>query len=666
MKKYYSLIIIVLLFSFYTGCKKDQESEKPKIPTYTNGEGIIGESGGTITIEDATSPINGVKLIIPEGALNTEKTISITTAPQNIKFPGDTTQQLIQFLPEGLTFQKPITIEIPYTGNNTTNLGIFYYDPENELISEIETSNIDKVNKNISGFTDHFSYYTAWDKSVAITFNMINTSTNKIGVRLDIYGMQNNETGLNYIPTTRKNYNQTGNNSALQVLLDIDNSFIYSVFRVELYEDALIGNTSVASTGFEINREMSNGINFYAQIFKQNESSMLFESGALAKEDIGNDFNNLGRWYSGEPLLFVFENFTPNPDKKYFVKAGWALSKERTYLGNDNYTNIYFFNNKPDKQKPNEMSQIILDDIDFNSNFVWDEFEVWGNEFSPVCEFEASHIIAETGQTIYFSDLSTNEPTAWQWNFGDGNTSTLKNPEHAYSESGSYNVSLAVSNEYGTDSQTKSNYISVEAGNWGEPCPGTPTVTDVDGNIYNTVQVGNQCWMKENLKTGTTVSFANQTPNGITEKFAYDNYAPFIDTYGGLYQWDEMMNYEIEEGAQGICPDGWHVPTLQEYQQMTELLGGSNIAGAKMKSTSELWYDDNNASNQSGFTALPGGYRDQPNIFEGLYGFTYLWTSTLYPAAQAESIGLGSYSEQAFIEKRNRIYANYVRCIRNQ
>lgn len=648
------------------GCKKDEQNNGDEPLVFTNGIGKIGYHGGMIKVVDDQSLLNGVIIDIPEGALLSETTIEIKEALSSDFFPGDSAQQLIRFLPEGLAFQKPITITLPYKGSNYDNLGIFYYDPENELIAEIEQISIDQVKKTISGLTDHFSYYTAWDKSVAMTINMLKTSDNKIGVRLDVYGSKDNEIGLDYIPTTRRAFYQTGNKSALQVLLDIDNSSIYSVFRVELFEDVLFDNTSVASAGFDINREMSNGINFYAHFYKKNESSVFFKSGALLKEDLSENLSSLGRWFSGEPLIFIFDDFIPEPNKDYFIKAGWALSKESTYLNGENYTCTYNFNNKPNKQKPNEMSQITLVDIDFNTNYVWDEFEIWGNEFSPVCEFEASNLISETGQTIYFTDLSTNEPTSWLWDFGDGNTSSLKNPEHAYMQAGTYSVTLTVSNEYGSDSKTISNYITVQAGNWGEPCPGTPTVTDVDGNIYNTVQIGNQCWMKENLKTGTTVTYANQTPNGIIEKFAYDNYAPFIDTYGGLYQWDELMNYQTEAGAQGICPDEWHVPTLEEYQQMISLLGGSNVAGAKMKSTIELWYNDDNATNESGFTALPGGYRNQPNIFEGLYGFTYLWTSSLVPAVQAESIGLGSHSEQVFIEKRNRTYANYARCIKNQ
>ncbi|WKZ24577.1 MAG: FISUMP domain-containing protein [Patescibacteria group bacterium] len=103
-------------------------------------------------------------------------------------------------------------------------------------------------------------------------------------------------------------------------------------------------------------------------------------------------------------------------------------------------------------------------------------------------------------------------------------------------------------------------------------------VGDEDGNLYNTVQIGPQCWMKENLKVGTTInSSSNQSNDSVTEKFCYDNNPANCDVYGGLYQWTEAMNLsysacvvsdcsgQIEEQHQGICPSGWHIPTDQEF-----------------------------------------------------------------------------------------------------
>ncbi len=75
-----------------------------------------------------------------------------------------------------------------------------------------------------------------------------------------------------------------------------------------------------------------------------------------------------------------------------------------------------------------------------------------------------------------------------------------------------------------------------------KPSSGTSTVTDADGNVYNTVQIGNQCWMKENLKVGTRINGSqNMSDNGFVEKYCYNNDPANCDVYGGLYQWDEMV-----------------------------------------------------------------------------------------------------------------------------
>jgi uncharacterized protein (TIGR02145 family) len=101
---------------------------------------------------------------------------------------------------------------------------------------------------------------------------------------------------------------------------------------------------------------------------------------------------------------------------------------------------------------------------------------------------------------------------------------------------------------------------------------GVSTVDDYEGNTYDTVKIGSQCWMKQNLNVGTRIDIVtDQSDNGILEKWCYDdtdsnctsNNPNYPD--GGLYQWNEAMRYSTEEGAQGICPDGWHIPTHDEF-----------------------------------------------------------------------------------------------------
>ncbi|MBK6963776.1 MAG: hypothetical protein IPH20_07440 [Bacteroidales bacterium] len=114
---------------------------------------------------------------------------------------------------------------------------------------------------------------------------------------------------------------------------------------------------------------------------------------------------------------------------------------------------------------------------------------------------------------------------------------------------------------------------------------GTTPVTDVDGNIYNTVLIGDQCWMKENLNTGVRINGSfNATFNGINEKYCYQDNPSNCEIYGGLYQWTELMQSGFgDPGNSGICPDGWHIPTIGEWADLISLAGGEEIAGGALK-----------------------------------------------------------------------------------
>jgi len=134
---------------------------------------------------------------------------------------------------------------------------------------------------------------------------------------------------------------------------------------------------------------------------------------------------------------------------------------------------------------------------------------------------------------------------------------------------------------------------------------------DADNHIYPVVQEGTQTWMAANLNVGTKiVDTINQGAGGI-EKYCYENKESNCTIYGGLYQWGEMMNYDTVPGSQGICPSGWHIPTDAEWTTLMTYLGGDSIASGKMKETgTSHWAAPNTgATNSSGFTALPGGYR---------------------------------------------------------
>jgi len=161
-----------------------------------------------------------------------------------------------------------------------------------------------------------------------------------------------------------------------------------------------------------------------------------------------------------------------------------------------------------------------------------------------------------------------------------------------------------------------------------EACDGVIYV-DYGGQIYYTVAIGEQCWLKTNLNIGTRINGSvAQTDNGVLEKYCYNDVIANCDVYGGLYMWDEAMQYSVTPGTQGICPSGWHIPTDNEWSVMSNYLGGTMLSGGALKESGTThWLTPNTgATNSSLFTALPGGGR----ILEGwnwIYIANRLWSS---------------------------------------
>jgi uncharacterized protein (TIGR02145 family) len=152
-----------------------------------------------------------------------------------------------------------------------------------------------------------------------------------------------------------------------------------------------------------------------------------------------------------------------------------------------------------------------------------------------------------------------------------------------------------------------------------------------DGKTYSTVLIGTQCWMAQNLNVGTRINGSgNQNDNSSIEKYCYGDNESNCDIYGGLYQWNEMMQYSTTPGIKGICPNDWHLPTHAEWTVLTNYLGGTIVAGGKMKETGTThWISPNTgATNSSGFAAFPGGNRYHTGAFTDISQYGYFWSST--------------------------------------
>jgi uncharacterized protein (TIGR02145 family) len=195
---------------------------------------------------------------------------------------------------------------------------------------------------------------------------------------------------------------------------------------------------------------------------------------------------------------------------------------------------------------------------------------------------------------------------------------------------------------------------------------GTAPVTDIDGNVYQTVQIGTQVWMAANLKTtryrdGTSIpNVTNGTTwSGLTTDAwaSYDNTTANNTTYGKLYNW-----YAVADSRK-LCPTGWHVPSDAEWTLISDYLGID--PGHKMKSISG-WNNNGNGSNTSGFNGLPGGARSSGGAFGEIGTNGYFWSSSEGNFGLATSRNLGSENPNL---GRNNLGSKSdgfsVRCIRD-
>jgi len=148
------------------------------------------------------------------------------------------------------------------------------------------------------------------------------------------------------------------------------------------------------------------------------------------------------------------------------------------------------------------------------------------------------------------------------------------------------------------------------------------------GKTYHTVKIGNQVWMKENLDVGVRISGAlEQTDNGIIEKYYYNNDSVNYAKYGAFYQWDEAMQYSTVPGSQGICPPGWHIPTIEEWKTLKVFVSEN---GNALKEVNQGILDGI-GTNTSGFSALLTGhrtmYRFNNSNFESFGSSADFWSS---------------------------------------
>lgn len=221
-------------------------------------------------------------------------------------------------------------------------------------------------------------------------------------------------------------------------------------------------------------------------------------------------------------------------------------------------------------------------------------------------------------------------------------------------------------------------------------------VTDIDGNTYNAVKLGKQVWMAANLRTtkyadGTAIALGDSLSETVAHRYCpnNDSSADNITTYGYLYNWPAVMHNSassdsIPSGVQGICPNGWHVPSEAEWQQLLTyvisqnkyICGGSKYNIAKALASPTGWDNSNtpyspgndpSSNNATGFSAVPAGHHIAIPAYFGYE--SYFWTSThysIYCPNIAHYHHLTASNPQIDVKNSTNIYAGFsVRCVRN-
>ena len=332
---------------------------------------------------------------------------------------------------------------------------------------------------------------------------------------------------------------------------------------------------------------------------------------------------------------------------------------------------------------------------DLNSNILYTRY-IWAYN---VCGYSTPTTLTESTVSPPSSPVAgTHVPSAdhiiWNWNPVPGATGykwSTTNDFPSAIEMGSQTSTTETGllcdsiftrfvwayNSCGHSSYTVLNTSTSPCAIQGGPCPGIPTF-NYGGQSYNTVLIGNQCWMKENLNVGKLIpGCLNPANNDTIEKYCID-----CTGYGGLYRWDEMVNYagssnSIPSGLQGICPTGWHIPSDAEWCQMEVFLDASvncvaigergTDVGGKMKETgTNHWLSPNTGStNSSGFTALPAGRIYPGGSDDNLHFYGSFWTSTESSSTEAIERDFSMASAQNFREIIEKSVGLSVRCIKD-
>lgn len=459
------------------------------------------------------------------------------------------------------------------------------------------------------------------------------------------------------------------------------NSFSYQAI-IRNNDNQLITEQTI---GMQIS--IMQGTIYEAAVYVETQSPTSDINGLISIE-IGNgevmsgDFDAID-WSNGP--CFIKVETDPNGGDSYAITTtNQLLSVPFAMYAND-------FSGDMQNQNITNLANPINDQDAVTKAYVDELLHLFESNGIVTVDFNANHTNVFTAEPITFTDNSVLEANSWEWDFGDGNTSTEQNPTHVYEIADTFTVSLTASNGIISQTKIKPDYIITTDG------PTLGTFIDLrDGKEYVTVTIENQEWMAENLAYLPSV---NQVTDGsedvdgayyyvygysgtdVSEATATENY----NTYGVLYNWNAAMaggttSNTNPSGVQGVCPDGWHLPSNEEWNELQLAIGisideidvlgwhGTN-EGSKLAGNEELWINgelkNSSEFNSTGFTGLPSGYRSNEGEFSLIGNNTWWWSATQNTSEGAYYIKLDYNNSSLFFLHYYKSCGYSVRCVRD-
>ena len=643
MKNFIRLFSLTCILIVLSTCKKEsKQNPETDYIIYDNGEGSIGAGGGKITLKENNQQESSISIDIPAGALTKAEFISIDVSSNALSNSSYSLGSIIELKPAGIKFNDSVilTIKLNSSLNQNDYPIIFQYLPKRGYLKYNETS-IDSINNYIYTYINHFSLWTYTLRHPDLRDLLVQN----FQVYIDDYPSKPVQSYENIAALTKEDimraFSQwdyyTGKSFSLST--NVDEANIAVQFGTATDADDFFGGDPLAGGASAV---------------------ALWYLGDLTERVIL--FNDDFTWASTEYIANNAKGLIGSNINAEGVEFT-ALHEIGHLFGVQHYQTQHNSNAVMTPYSPSLFPRVLT----------CTDLSAFSNQYSNSCAVSLNslgdlNIVAEPGSTIQgaimakVTDANGNAvPGITVLFFNDSNVPMEYTRYNSTNSDGvAYMSSMTVPQYVGKINMIAYAYLSDKMKSLTYTIdikeiedPGS--LSDTDGNIYKTVKIGTQVWMKENLKTtkyndGTEIPLVTSNSEWGTLSTPamcwYNNGEPLWDfddnpilikeTYGALYNW-----YTINTGK--LCPDGWHVPSDDEWSTLTYYLtnngygyGGSGNDIAKSMASTSDWFvntevggvGNNQAiNNSSGFTGVPGGNR---NFIDGSYssnGFYACWWS---------------------------------------